>query len=396
MGRRYRKPVLFSGRSGTRTCAVGGHICPACAKSIDVGAAIQFDDKPTSRSMYHEACESVDVARETETEVHIEPAPAEHVKAARKPAPAGSIDAIIDARIDERLGAFQPDTAVDEEKVREIVAQATAREVVIKVQTPEGEERKIEGAHYLMPRLLKLLGAGLHVYLWGPAGSGKTTAALDAAKALALTGEIDTLDPTTPKSSILGYRTPNGDPVQTAFTRCYGDGAIYVADECDNAPAHVQTLFNSALANGHAPSAWGLIERSPRFGFVGTGNTPGRPTPQFPDRRPMSAAFADRLYFIHWPLDPAIECRAAGLPCPDAPERDESTCTIAQWVQWVQAVRAWAESNAPTLMVTPRASLLGKVALALGESPSEIADGLVFRGADKALVAKVLAANPLP
>ena len=34
-----------------------------------------------------------------------------------------------------------------------------------------------------LKKLVKLLGAGMHVYLWGPAGSGKTTAALMAARA---------------------------------------------------------------------------------------------------------------------------------------------------------------------------------------------------------------------
>jgi hypothetical protein len=110
----------------------------------------------------------------------------------------------------------------------------------------------------------------------------------------------------------------------------------------------------------------------------------------------MSAAFADRLYFVHWPLDPAIECRAAGLPVPARPERKERTCTPAQWVSWVQAIRAWAADNAPTMQVTPRASLVGLQALAAGETPEEAAHGLVFRGADSALVSKALAAVPLP
>jgi hypothetical protein len=47
-------------------------------------------------------------------------------------------------------------------------------------------------------------------------------------------------------------------------------------------------------------------------------------------------------------------------------------------------------------MVTPRASLAGLKALAIGETPREVADGLVFRGADEALTRKALAACPLP
>jgi len=110
----------------------------------------------------------------------------------------------------------------------------------------------------------------------------------------------------------------------------------------------------------------------------------------------MSAAFADRLYFMYWPLDPAIECRAGGLTPPAPPARVATTCTPGEWVTWVRTLRAWAETSMPELMVTPRASLVGLTALACGETPLEVAHGLVFRGADAALVDKALAACPLP
>jgi hypothetical protein len=271
----------------------------------------------------------------------------------------------------------------------------------IEIKVPDVPPVTIDGAHYLMPRLLKLLGAGMHVYLWGPAGSGKTSAAMQAAEALTTVGvmhgfELDTLDPTTFKSAIFGYRTPTGEPVETQFTRAYGRGAAYIADECDLAPGQVQTLFNSALANGHAPAAWGAIARAQGFVFVGAGNTPGRPTAAFNDRKPMSEAFKDRLYFLHWPIDENIERRICGLPLVKPPARVERTCTPADWCSWVLKVRAWAGKNAVTLKVTPRASIEGRKALALGETPEEIAHGLVFRGADDELVRKALAACPLP
>jgi hypothetical protein len=267
---------------------------------------------------------------------------------------------------------------------------------VIQVQQLDGSVVTVKDGHYLLPRLIKLLGAGLNVYPWGPAGSGKTTAGFHAAIALGLLSELDTLDPTTFRSMMQGYMTPQGEPVHTSFTRCWTEGKVYIADEIDNAPGHVQTLLNSALANGHAPLAWGNVARKAGFGFVGTGNTPGRPTREFPDRKPMSAAFADRLYFIHWPLDPAIECRAGGLPIPSRVESKPVTCDPAAWVTFVRKLRDWAGVNMPTLMVTPRASLTGLQALALGESPLDVAHGLIFRGADSEMVAKALNAVKLP
>jgi hypothetical protein len=310
----------------------------------------------------------------------------------------GKLKVNVDADTLLRAARTHVDKALAESQAvidAKLASLEAARVTRIEVVTPTAT-KYVEGAHFQLERLVKLLGAGFHVYCWGPAGSGKTTAALQAAEALDRRAELDTLDPSTFRSMVQGYMTPTGEPVHTAFTRCWSEGKVYVADETDNAPGHVQTLFNSALANGHAPLAWGNVARPDGFGFVGTGNTPGRPTRAFPDRKPMSAAFMDRLYFIHWPLDPAIECRAAGLALPAKPKRDRSTCTPEQWGMFVRTLRTWAESNAPTLMITPRATLAGLKALTLGEAPSEVADALIFRGADDDLKHKALTAVALP
>lgn len=279
------------------------------------------------------------------------------------------------------------------DKLPELVESYVAKHVApvsIEVTLPDESKTKIDGAHFLFPRLLRLVAAGFNVFMHGPPGTGKTTAALQVAQALAREAEIDTLDPTTARSMVQGYMTPKGEPVHNVFTRCWERGSIYVADEVDLAPGHVQTLFNSALANAMAPLAWGNVARHDNFGFVATGNTAGRPTSAFPDRRPMSNAFADRLYFMHWPLDPTIETRAVGLPVPKLPEDDTETCDPQTWVIFVQCLRDWAKNHAPTLQVTPRASLLGIKALKLGESPTQVADALIFRGCDDELRAKAL------
>lgn len=288
--------------------------------------------------------------------------------------------------------AAKLETLLGNELAKLRAEQVAQLPTVIEVQRGGEVVARVENAHYLMPRLLTLLGADFNVYVWGPAGSGKTTAALQAAAALGRQGEIDTLDPTTFRSMVQGYMTPTGEPVHTSFTRCWVQGKVYVADETDNAPGHVQTLFNSALANGHAPLAWGNVARTDGFLFIGTGNTPGRPTREFPDRRPMSAAFMDRLYFMYWPLDPAIECRAAGLPIPHKDKPSQTTVTGQAWVKWVQQIREWCKENMPTLQVTPRASLIGLKALELGESALDVAHALVFRGADSEMVNKALSA----
>lgn len=273
-------------------------------------------------------------------------------------------------------------------KIAEI--RKAAEPQVVEVRQDSGKPTIIKGAHYLFARLCRLLRAGFHVYLWGPPGSGKTTAALMACEALKIKGLVDTLDRTTFRSMIQGHMTPKGEPVHTVWTQCVIEGHGYIGDEVDNSPGYVQTLYNSALANGLAALAWGNFTLHKKMLFIGTGNTPGRPTRMFPDRVPMSAAFADRLYFMYWPLDPAIEARAAGLPFDPYVEPTAPQVTPEQWVKWVVGVRQWAAVNCPTLMVTPRASLAGLKALRAGEHPMMVADGLIFRGADEDIRTKVL------
>lgn len=267
---------------------------------------------------------------------------------------------------------------------------------IIEIRVPDKEPKKITGAHFLFERLVRLVGAGVHVHLWGPAGTGKTTAALQVAEALSRFAEIDTLDRSTFRSMVQGFMSPNGDKVHTSFTRCWTEGKIYVADECDNAPGAVQTLFNSALANNMASLAWGNEQMAKGFGFVSCGNTPFRPTRNFPDRLPGSGAFMDRLYFMYWPLDRSIMRSYANLPRQAAPRREYWKVSPESWERWIEGVMDYCERAVPTLAVTPRAAIVGIKALSLGESPEEVADALVFRGADSDMRSKVLSNVPLP
>lgn len=356
--------------------------CYRCKGPIEPGMSINAYNIPAKGTRYHATCPGTP---------HPETA---HPAMATQPAPDATMlrDAL------KALLGDMPSGGMDEDRIQEIVdnrlQQYSARN--IEVTLPSGETTAVEGAHYFLERAIKLLAAGFNLYLWGPAGSGKTTAALQVAKALGRECELDTLDPTTFRSMIQGSIMPTGNHAETAFTRCWEQGKVYIPDETDLAPGHVQTLFNSALANGHAPLAWGSIERPEGFGFIGTGNTPGRATRAFPDRKAMSAAFMDRLYFVYWPIDPAIECRVAGLPIPAPPQRNVRTCTPQAWGKWVMDVREYCKDNAPTVMVTPRATILGIKAMECGEGLEEIADGLVFRGADPELRNRILSGVPLP
>lgn len=358
----------------------------------------EYAERPTQEQRTEHEAQTTQAAVNPQPEIEV--STAVQLNPATNPAASEAIKAL--------LAALTPTApAFDEGKMRAIVESTVNNAVDAKLASTtrtlvieQAAEVKVEidHPHPYLSRVIKLVNAGLPVYLWGPAGGGKTTAGMQVARALNRESEIDTLDPSTFRSMVQGYCTPTGEPVHTSFTRCWTSGKVYIGDEADNGPGHVQTLFNSALANGHAPLAWGNVARNESFAFIATGNTPGRPTREFPDRKPMSAAFADRLYFVHWPLDEQAERawsgvggKAKAIKCPVPRE-----IAADAWVDFVQRLREWCTTNAPTIMITPRASIVGLKALAAGESPEQVADGLIFRGADSELRSKALNAVKLP
>jgi hypothetical protein len=376
-----------------------GQSCRRCAEPLPVGTRALWSNLPSYRGWLHlDACTKNPAAVNAPVDARNDDDDAPSAPAARTPAAPGSIDAIIDQRIDAALGGFQPAAAMDEGRVRALIAETQAATVTVEIKRLDETVHVKENAHPLFPRAARLAGAGVHLQFYGPAGTGKTTLAIDVAEALGNGWELETLDPTTPKSSVSGYRTPTGENVHTSTTRAAIQGKALILDENDLGPGALQSLYNGLLANGHIACAWGRENKASTFVHLGCSNTPlAGPTPTFSDRKVGSSAYRDRLYFIHVPQDPNIEARAAGLPLAPPPARKATTCTPAEWVSWVRAMRAWAPTNAPLLVqfLGQRASLMGVKLLDLGETPREMADGLVFKGADDALVAKALAACPL-
>ena len=403
--------------------------CHRCKGPIAPGEMVVMFNRPAPKTLFHAACPGQETAtqettqeatgQETASATQEETAGQETVEEAtargerlarealdrikresRKAAP-GSIDAVIDARIDARLEGFEPSASVSEETVRRIVREEAVQTTQITITRIDGSTAKVEGSHYNFERLINLYRAGIRaVYIWGPAGTGKTYAAMRVCEALGLNWELEGLDGSSPRSSLFGYRSPTGEPVLTPFLRTFADplGGL-VIDELDGSPGPLQVNLNSALANGHASTAWGAITRGEGFGLWGTGNGPGRPTPAHPERKNMAGAFKDRLYFMHWPLDRNIERRATGRSLVKPPARNGRARDITpqDWGRWIEEIRPWCEKNAPAqIHVSTRAVIEGLKALAAGETPEEVADGLIFKGADDSLVAKALEACPLP
>jgi cobaltochelatase CobS len=298
---------------------------------------------------------------------------------------AGSILPYIEGKISAKFDAAEIEETISR-KVNEAIENATRR-IVVENKTGETTVTvTLECVHEKFQTLLKLIQKGMHVYLFGGPGSGKSTAAKQVAEALGRTYGYISLTAQTAESRVLGYNDANGRYVETEFYRLYSKGGVFCIDEMDNASANLLTALNSALENGHAAFPCGMVEKHKDFVLVATGNTAGiGANPMFPERRPMDAAFRERFVFLSWEYDEKLEKTLATSVNPKA----------GKWVAWVQEVRKYAAKHNPRLMVTPRASIKG-AELLTDFDPETVSDMVMFKGIDADTRSKILTANPLP
>jgi len=216
--------------------------------------------------------------------------------------------------------------------------------------------------HKQFPLLLQALqartsdGHRINVWITGPAGSGKTTAAFNAAKALGLeyafTGAIDTPYP------LLGFVDAQGKVVRTPFREVYEKGGVFLFDEYDGSHPSATLPFNAALANGHCAFPDVIVQRHKDFVAIAAANTWGLGgTGDYVGRNRLDAASLDRFVSLPWEVDEALELATAGHP---------------DWTRRVQAVRANVANKGIRMLITPRASYFGAALLAVGIAQTEV------------------------
>ena len=225
------------------------------------------------------------------------------------------------------------------------------------------------------------------VYLWGEAGSGKSTAARQMARILDLPFYYLALNAQMTESKLIGYMDGKGEYIPSDFYRAYKNGGVFLLDELELGSGNLLGSLNGALANGSAAFPCGQVERHPDFVCIATGNTPALgATVQFSDRRALDGAVRDRFHFVEWNTDKTLERQLA------AQQFDGSE----SWVNWVQSVREFCKVSHPKITCTQRASISGAKLLERGVNVARIAEMLVFRGYDALAVRSILASYPLP
>lgn len=264
-----------------------------------------------------------------------------------------------------------------EQQMKQHVAQeiahglAQARPIVVTVNNGGTINTQLLGAqHQSFDKLLKLCavrtarGFSLNIWMTGPAGSGKTTAAENVAKALSLdfhfTGAVDN------EYKLMGFIDANGKCIRTAFREAYEHGGIFLLDEVDGCHPAALLALNAALANGQCDFPDTKIARHKDCVIVAAANTWGTgATHEYVGRAKLDSASLDRFVMLAWDYDEALERNTSGN---------------IEWARKVQAIRARVKQQGIKHIVSPRATYDGAALLAHGFSEPVVMDMLIRKG----------------
>ena len=233
-------------------------------------------------------------------------------------------------------------------------------------------------SHYHTPLVRAALQADVPIWLYGEAGSGKSTAGEQAANSLGLPFRSISLGPTTSKSDATGnYHS-------TAFREVYENGGVFTLDEIDSGHPGILTILNSALANGHGEFPDSRVPRHEMARFIASANTIGRgATSEYVGRAPIDAATIDRFAFIPMDTDEDLEeALILGTEINRSP-LDISAGEVPSPKEWLATVRAHRQALGELgirAIISQRASLYGVRLAELGVGKDWLGEMLLYKG----------------
>ena len=291
------------------------------------------------------------------------------------------------------LGSRATSAPLDIDAVRVIAAEEahkamhgiklpTRIEIAYREKDDSVSVRDLGLQHKLFAELLTYVRCGFPVWLPGPAGSGKTTAAMNVAIALGKNffhnGAVDT------EYKLLGFENVGGKFTETQFYLAYKFGGVYLFDEIDASNPQALVALNAALENGSCVFGNGeCVKMHEDFIVIAAANTYGAgATHEYVGRTKLDAATVDRFIMLSWEYDEELE-RAI---------TEARTPGYGAWVTKVQKIRASvARASGIKHVVSPRASLRGAALLAAGVPESRVLQSVVFKGLPREQVTSVMA-----
>lgn len=286
----------------------------------------------------------------------------------------------------------------DRDFVKSLIKEIIAEEDSLGPDEPRPVHEVIHSSndldHRHTPLLTTSAAARVPSWLYGEAGSGKSSAAEGVADDFGLEFRSIPLSPTTSKSDLLGYRDATGRYNSSAFRDTYENGGVFLFDEIDNAHPSSLAIINQALANDIAEFPDQQVERHPDAIIVAAANTIGRgANAQYVGRAVIDAATRDRFVFIPWDIDEDLEEQIIGV---DLDGRDPAinigeggVPKPKEWLQIVRAHRDAIEALGIRHLASPRATIYGVQLARLGMGKRWLKELCIYKGMPQADRTKV-------
>lgn len=232
---------------------------------------------------------------------------------------------------------------VDWARVRRIAAEEAAErlkpvivERVVVVREDNGARKEMSGLVH--PEFAKLLTLATvlrprerNILLVGPAGTGKTTAALQLGEALSrdVVFQSIALEP----AELTGYVDLHGKQKITPFVDAFQNGKVCLLDEMDRYSDKAMVALNAALANGLITLDNGeQIRAHDDFICIGSANTFGTgPDASYTSAERLDRSTQSRFQAkINWGVVPAFELAIAEARWPENPALARATAEHIQ------------------------------------------------------------------
>lgn len=254
--------------------------------------------------------------------------------------------------------------AAEIQELRQI-AKSAARK--IEVVSPNGTH-VVNGLTYAnFDAIVATVNAGFPVYMYGPAGSGKSHTAKQVAEALGLP-YFESMQVAF-AHKLEGYGDAGGNFVPTPFYKAFTQGGLFFLDECDASAADALTVLNTAIANRRFEfPVIGNVEAHPNFRVIAAGNTlMSGADSEYVARCQQDASFKNRFFFVPVNYEPRIE---------------EAMCNgDADILEFIRDMRASSQTQRVSLVCSYRQI---KALFELGETwqPEDLLRGAVYQEKD--------------
>jgi len=266
------------------------------------------------------------------------------------------------------------------EQVNKLITEAlNGHNKTLNIKTLDKTNIEIKNAHKSLETVIKIVSANLPLFLYGGAGSGKTHACSQVAKALDLPFYHISVCEQSSKTDLLGYMFGQ-DYITTGFRKAYETGGVFLLDEIDNGNPNVISVLNSATSNGNCTFPDKEIPKHENFRMIAAGNTimlGGDIT--YIGRNALDGATRDRFTFVNWEYDSNLERNLAMEYASTA----DLQIKIDKLVNNVQVMRRKATDLKLDIIISPRASISGAKLLQVGFPENEVREMTIFKGINK-------------